>query len=113
LADTVWWLFNKPLAITIGSRGSAESLMVLLPVLFTVWIVVAISENKAQQQQQPQQPHQSNRSNRSSRSWLPLVEAAVVAGICHGVAVHAKLYPVIIPFRLRPTFAGSHRPIQP
>jgi hypothetical protein len=88
--------------------------MVLLPVLFTVWIVVAISENKAQQQQQPpQQPHQSNRSNRSSRSWLPLVEAAVVAGICHGVAVHAKLYPVIIPFRLRPTFAGSHRPIQP
>jgi GPI mannosyltransferase 1 subunit M len=86
LADAVWWLYN-PLAINICTRGSAESLMVLLPVLLNVWIVVAISENQPQQEQQPQ--------NRSSWSWLPLVGAAVAAGICHGVAVHAKLYPII------------------
>jgi GPI mannosyltransferase 1 subunit M len=92
LEDAIWWLYN-PLAINICTRGSAESLMVLLPVLLTVWITLSSTQ---QQQQQP--------SASSSLSWLTMIGAAVAAGVCHGVAVHAKLYPVIYTVSLATNF---------
>ncbi|EJK46734.1 hypothetical protein THAOC_34585 [Thalassiosira oceanica] len=68
LVDSLWWLYN-PLPINICTRGSAESLVVLLPVLATVFI-----------------------ANTTSRPvWL----RACLAGIMHGIGIHAKLYPVI------------------
>jgi GPI mannosyltransferase 1 subunit M len=76
LYDSMWWLYN-PLAWNICTRGSAESLVVLLPVLMTVWI--ASSPTTTSQLV-------------VKRSWC---RDAVLAGICHGVAIHAKLYPVI------------------
>lgn len=72
--DAMWWLYN-PLAINICTRGSAESLVVLLPVLCTVWIALSTQKQKDQ----------------PSKTCV----AAVTAGLCHGVAIHAKLYPVI------------------
>jgi GPI mannosyltransferase 1 subunit M len=83
LQDAAWWLYN-PLAINICTRGSAESLVVLLPVLCTVWIA-------ASSQRKPQ----------------PSLIAAVAAGLCHGVAIHAKLYPVIYTLSFMTTFAVS------
>jgi GPI mannosyltransferase 1 subunit M len=67
LQDALWWLYN-PLAINICTRGSAESLVVLLPVLITVWIAT---------------------------TFRPTWYTAIGAGICHGVAIHAKLYPIV------------------
>jgi len=68
LVDSLWWLYN-PLPINICTRGSAESLVVLLPVLAAVFI-----------------------ANSTSRPvWL----RACLAGIVHGIGIHAKLYPVI------------------
>jgi len=62
------WIYN-PLAINICTRGSAESFVVLLPVLMT--IATATMESRA------------------------LVPRALLAGILHGIAVHAKVYPII------------------
>ena len=68
LVDSLWWLYN-PLPINICTRGSAESLVVLLPVLATVFV-----------------------ANTASRPvWL----RACLGGIMHGIGIHAKLYPVI------------------
>ena len=64
--DALWWLYN-PLAINICTRGSAESLLVLLPVLGTLWC--------------------------AQRSHGPV--RAIITGFIHGVAMHAKVYPVI------------------
>ncbi|GAX15380.1 phosphatidylinositol glycan, class M [Fistulifera solaris] len=77
LTDALWWLYN-PLAINICTRGSAESLIVLLPVLSTVWIA----------------------TNYNQSTW-----AALLGGICHGIAVHAKLYPIIYSLSFMCTFA--------
>ncbi|EED88173.1 predicted protein [Thalassiosira pseudonana CCMP1335] len=71
LKDSLWWLYN-PLPINICTRGSAESLVVLLPVLAT--------------------------SSWRLRRWgttIPIIARACLAGIMHGVGIHAKLYPVI------------------
>lgn len=67
LMDALWWLYN-PLAINICTRGSAESLIVLLPVLLTIWTI--------------------SRGHKTCSS-------AFIAGLCHGVAIHSKLYPII------------------
>ncbi|KAL7535655.1 hypothetical protein ACHAXR_006651 [Thalassiosira sp. AJA248-18] len=80
LKDSLWWLYN-PLPINICTRGSAESLVVLLPVLATVAIADIY---------QVQLP--------SSIRWkgiLPIMVRACLAGIVHGIGIHAKLYPVI------------------
>ena len=77
--DSLYWLYN-PLAINICTRGSAESFMVLLPVLLTVQIVTTSS---------------SSTSTTSTSSSLNLSMKALFAGICHGIAVHSKLYPII------------------
>lgn len=70
LQDGIWWCYN-PLAINICTRGSAESIMVLLPVLLTLWLV----------------------SNTTTKR--PTLLQATIAGFTHGVAIHSKLYPII------------------
>ena len=73
--DALWWLYN-PLAINICTRGSSESIMVLLPVLLTIQIVTGSTYDGTKQQ---------------TISWT----RAFLAGISHGVAIHSKLYPII------------------
>lgn len=80
LIDALWWLYN-PLPINICTRGSAESLVVLLPVLATVAITDMYEI-------------------RPSKGWgiggtLPIIIRASVAGVIHGIGIHAKLYPII------------------
>lgn len=78
--DALWWLYN-PLPINICTRGSAESLAVLLPVLATV----AIAEM-----------HSTQPLTRQARShYWSIVLKSCLAGILHGVGIHAKLYPLI------------------
>lgn len=67
LEDALWWLYN-PLAINICTRGSAESLIVLLPVLLTVGLLTI---------------------------GAPSSRRVALAGVFHGVAIHCKLYPII------------------
>lgn len=86
LEDALWWLYN-PLAINICTRGSAESLVVLLPVLCTLWIATFSSFNK----------------DKYSTPYFCV--AAVTSGLCHGVAIHAKLYPVIYTVSFMTAFA--------
>jgi phosphatidylinositol glycan class M len=68
LTDCLLWMYN-PLAINICTRGSAESLVVLLPVLLTLAA--------------------------AKRDRWSLYNRALLTGLLQGVAVHAKLYPVI------------------
>jgi phosphatidylinositol glycan class M len=72
LQDSLWWLYN-PLPINICTRGSAESFVVILPVLATVTLVTL-----------------SNVNTPGVIRWR-----ALWAGLMHGLAIHAKLYPVI------------------
>ena len=72
MQDALWWLYN-PFPINICTRGSAESFVVLLSVLGTV----AIATMKVE----------------GSKAWL--WGKAGIAGIIHGLAIHAKLYPII------------------
>lgn len=67
LQDALWWLYN-PIAINICTRGSAESFVVLLPVLITMSLLCL-------------RP--------------PSILTGLTAGFFHGIAIHAKLYPVI------------------
>lgn len=80
--DALWWLYN-PLAINICTRGSAESLLVLLPVLGTVWCV-------------------------TRSEWSPL-SRALTAGLVHGMAMHSKVYPVIYSLALATVLSPHHR----
>jgi phosphatidylinositol glycan class M len=81
LQDALWWLYN-PLAINICTRGSAESLMVLLPVLLTYAAV-------------------SSWAGGNNKSWT----SVILAGFWHGVAIHSKLYPVIYTLSFMTFFA--------
>jgi len=73
LQDSLWWLLN-PLPINICTRGSAESFVVLMPVLATLAIATSCSKTITKKN---------------------VMFRAAVAGILHGLAIHAKLYPVI------------------
>jgi GPI mannosyltransferase 1 subunit M len=77
LQDALWWLYN-PLAINICTRGSSESLQVLLPVLITVTLVTTGQKSSTR---------------------------ALQAGIWHGIAVHSKLYPIIYSLAFMTYFA--------
>jgi phosphatidylinositol glycan class M len=81
LQDALWWLYN-PLAINICTRGSAESLMVLLPVLLTYAAASAWA---------------------GKQSWI----SVILAGFWHGVAIHSKLYPVIYTLSFMTFFAPA------
>lgn len=80
--DAMWWLYN-PLPINICTRGSAESFIVLLPVLLTVmiattdsdWLTYILSFRR--------------------RSLADILIRVVTCGIIHGIGIHAKLYPII------------------
>ena len=74
LIDALWWMYN-PLAINICTRGSSESLQVLLPVLLTMKLVIGNTDG----------------SHKMTATW----KNAVASGLCHGVAIHSKLYPII------------------
>ena len=82
LQDAIWWLYN-PLAINICTRGSSESLMVLLPVLLTMQLVAGKSKGK----------HATFKD-------------AILSGVCHGIAIHSKLYPIIYSLSYMAYFAA-------
>lgn len=71
LQDALWWMYN-PLPINICTRGSAESFVVLLSVLASVSIVTI-----------------------KQKSQGIFLLQALVSGAIHGLAIHAKLYPII------------------
>ena len=79
--DALYWMYN-PLAINICTRGSADSFMVLLPVLLTVSLV-------------------------QRKSQLPIWMRAFLAGLVHGIAVHSKLYPIIYTLSFMAHFGKS------
>ena len=79
--DALFWMYN-PLAINICTRGSADSFMVLLPVLLTVSLV-------------------------QMKSPLPIWMRALFAGLVHGIAVHSKLYPIIYTLSFMAHFGKS------
>jgi len=83
LVDLLWWMYN-PFAINICTRGSAESFMVLLPVLLTITLV-------------------------QSKSTVPLWLRACLAGTVHGAAVHSKLYPIIYTLSYMAYFATAQQ----
>jgi phosphatidylinositol glycan class M len=74
------WMYN-PLAINICTRGSAESFVVLLPVLLTVAVAKSHS--------------------------LSTYTRALLAGILHGISVHAKVYPIIYSLSFMAYFGRS------
>ena len=85
LIDALWWLYN-PLPINICTRGSAEALVVLLPVLVTVALTVDAPI---------EQQLYRKRNSVSYIYTIPIPIRASFAGILHGIGIHCKLYPVI------------------
>jgi phosphatidylinositol glycan class M len=98
LADSLWWLYN-PLAINICTRGSSESLMVLLPVLLTYWIAT----------NHERQTRYTSPTDGDRRDTPATILQAFWAGICHGLAIHSKLYPVIYTLSYMAYFATPPR----
>ena len=84
LIDALWWLYN-PLPINICTRGSAESLVVLLPVLATVAVADMYQS----------QPASASNNSKWKGGTTPIIIRACFAGVLHGIGIHAKLYPVI------------------
>jgi len=106
LVDALLWLYN-PLAINICTRGSSESIMVLLPVLLTFWIATG-GERKPRNTEATNDSTSSN--NSSSREVGVTTHWRVLfAGICHGVAIHSKLYPIIYSLSYMAYFATPPR----
>lgn len=95
LKDALWWLYN-PLPINICTRGSAESLVVLLPVLATLAVAEA-----------PSLPPPSSATRRTRA--LPVAVRACAAGLVHGLGIHAKLYPVIYTVSFMAHFSRQQR----
>ncbi len=97
LVDALLWLYN-PMAINICTRGSSESLMVLLPVLLTFWVATG---NERQQQ--------INTDGGNANGGAVSYVRVLLTGICHGVAIHSKLYPVIYSLSYMAYFATAPR----
>ena len=104
LVDALLWLYN-PLAINICTRGSSESLMVLLPVLLTFWIATG---NERQQQHRKDDEGSGGDSDSNDDGTATFLRV-LLAGICHGVAIHSKLYPVIYSLSYMAYFATPRR----
>ncbi|GMH59544.1 hypothetical protein TrRE_jg324, partial [Triparma retinervis] len=72
----MFWLYN-PIVINISTRGSSDSLLPLLPVLFALLGVLSYTSSSLQP------PTLSNYA------------VLLLAGFFHGLSVHGKIYPVI------------------
>lgn len=98
IADGLWWSYN-PLPINICTRGSAESLVVLLPVLATVAVVLVGSDDDHDECDGGDSGNRgskpSSRTKKTCSSALAASLRACLAGVFHGIGMHAKLYPVI------------------
>ena len=97
LKDALWWLYN-PLPINICTRGSAESLVVLLPVLATVAVADMYNQSS-----------DTDSTRKLRRSCLPIISRACLAGIIHGIGIHAKLYPVIYTISFMASFSRQQQ----
>lgn len=85
-SDSLWWLYN-PLPINICTRGSAESLIVLLPVLLCVAVATWHQSSDCDIKKLS-----INRRNKYTASALL---QPVLCGILLGAAIHLKIYPII------------------
>jgi phosphatidylinositol glycan class M len=102
-SDSMWWLYN-PLPINICTRGSAESLQVLLPVLLAI-AVATIGVNDKRIQSDTWTNTRSSRRPSLLECSIPdmagivwkdaLVRRACVCGCILGLAIHLKIYPLI------------------
>eukprot|EP00956_Cyclotella_meneghiniana_P011317 scaffold15934_cov52-Cyclotella_meneghiniana.AAC.5 len=93
--DALWWLYN-PLPINICTRGSAESLVVLLPVLATLAVVqngnsIVTSSSSSSSSSDITT---TTLTETTGKRWS-IVARSCVAGVFHGIGIHAKLYPLI------------------
>ena len=90
--DALWWLYN-PLPINICTRGSAESLVVLLPVLATL-AVVQNGNSIVTSSSSSSSSSSTTLTETTGKRWS-IVARSCVAGVFHGIGIHAKLYPLI------------------
>lgn len=100
LSDALWWLYN-PFAINICTRGSAESLLALLPVLVTLFWMRQCTMSSTTSTTTTTITIAAATTTTTAHSLV----AAALAGISHGVAVHAKLYPLIYTLSLAASLA--------
>lgn len=111
LTDALWWLYN-PLPINICTRGSAESLVVLLPVLATVAIADVLPSpiSLSQSSSTSSEVDKGGASPSSNGGNSSLVIArACIAGILHGIGIHFKLYPVIYTISFMANFSRQQQ----
>jgi len=105
LEDAMWWLYN-PLAINICTRGSSESLMVLLPVLLTFWIATSQERRRRRRRLHQQNDDDDNNDNDDgTATYLQII----LSGVSHGISIHSKLYPVIYSLSYMAYFATTPR----
>jgi phosphatidylinositol glycan class M len=112
LIDALWWLYN-PLPINICTRGSAESLIVLLPVLATVAVADAhevlpslLLSKSSEEDKSLLVRHEGGGGG--GRASLVMLRACI-AGIFHGIGIHFKLYPVIYTISFMANFSRQQQ----